>query len=481
MAASSVCRASVSAARWALLRGPHAPPALGSLARSGSTAPYAHVLYNLPETQVTTLDNGLRVASEHYDQPTCTVGVWIGVGSRYETGDKNGVGNFVEHMAFKGTKKHPGPEFEKEVESIGAHLNSYTSREQTAYYMKALSKDLPKAIEILGDVIQNWNLEDSQIEKQRNVILQEMEDNDTCLSNVVSDYLHATAYQGTPLAQTPEGTTTNIKNLTRADLTEFIENHYKAPRMVLAAAGGVDHKQLVDLAKQHFGSVPYEYKEISPPLLSPCRFTGSEIEDRDDAFPLAHVAVAVEGPGWENPDIFPLLVASALVGNYDHTCSNKHQSNTMAVIGAQKKLFQLFQSFNTCYTDTSLFGFYFVTDGMHIDDTMYFAQAQWMKLCTSVVESDVTRAKNTVRNAFAAQLDGTTNICETIGRHILTYGRRIPLAEWDARISEVDAKQVQEVCNKYVYDKCPAVVGVGPIEQLPDYNRIRSAMYWLRL
>lgn len=480
MASSSVCRAAGSLARRVFTRGPPAPPALWSLTRRGSTAPYAQVLHNFPETQVSVLDNGLRVASEHSDQPTCTVGVWISTGSRYENEKNNGVGNFLEHMAFKGTKNRPGPEFEKEVESIGAHLNSYTSREQTAYFMKILSKDLPKAVEILADVIQNWNLDDSQIEKQRNIILQEMKENEASLPRMTFDYLHATAYQGTPLGQTVEGTTANVKNLTRADLAEFIDNNYKAPRMVLAAAGGIDHKQLEDLARQHFRGVSYEYKETSPPILQPCRYTGSEIQIRDDDLPFAHVAVAVQGPGWSDPDTIPLLVANAFIGSYDVVSSNKNQSNTMAVVGSKYNMFQHFRTFNTWYSDTSLFGFYFVAGGMNIDDTMFYAQREWMKLCTSVTDSDVNRAKNIVRNTLAAQLDGTTPLCDTIGSHILNYGRRISLAEWEAKLSAVDARMLQEVCNKYLYDRCPVISAIGPIEQLPDYNNVRSAMYWLR-
>ncbi|XP_053151857.1 cytochrome b-c1 complex subunit 1, mitochondrial isoform X2 [Hemicordylus capensis] len=482
MAASSVCRAAGCVTSRVLLRGSHSTPALWSLTRRGSTASYAQVLHNLPETQVTALDNGFRIASEHSGQPTCTVGVWISAGSRYENGKNNGAGNFVEHLAFKGTKKRPGAAFEKEVESMGAHLNGYTSREQTAFFMKALSKDLPKAVEILADVVQNCSLEDSQIEKERSVILQEMKEIDSSLPDVIFDYLHATAYQGTPLSQTVEGTSTNTKQLTRADIVEYIETHYKAPRMVLAAAGGVDHKELVDLAKQHFGSVPHEYKQDAVPLLSHCRFTGSEIQVRDDALPLAHVAIAVEGPGWANPDNIPLLVANAVIGNFDITFGGgKNQSSRLATIAVENKLCQNFQAFNTCYSDTGLFGFYYVTDAMNIEDTLHFAQGEWMRLCSSVTDSEVKIAKNRLRSTLAAQLDGTTPVCETIGSHLLNYGRRIPLAEWDARISEVDARTVREVCNKYLYDRCPAVAAVGPIEQLPDYNRIRSAMYWLRL
>ncbi|KAH1167163.1 cytochrome b-c1 complex subunit 1, mitochondrial [Mauremys mutica] len=479
MAASSVCRAGCAAGR-ALLRGPRSSPALMSLRNRGA-ATYAQALHNIPETQVTSLDNGLRVASEESDQPTCTVGVWIGVGSRYESEKNNGTGYFVEHLAFKGTKKRPCATFEKEVESMGAHLNSYTSREQTAFFVKALSKDLPKAIEILADIVQNCSLEDSQVEKERSTILQELQEIDSNLTDVVFDYLHATAYQGTALSHTVEGTTENIKRLTRGDLATYIDTHYKAPRMVLAAAGGVSHKELVDLARQHLSGVPFEYKEDAVPIPPPCRFTGSEIRVRDDALPLAHVAIAVEGPEWSNPDNIPLLLANSIIGRYDRTFGGgKNQSSRLATIAVENKLCQSFQTFNICYSDTGLFGLHFVSDALNIEDTLHFAQGEWMRLCTSATDGEVKRAKNILRNALVAQLDGTTPVCENIGSHLLNYGRRISLAEWDARIAAVDARMVREVCSKYIYDKCPAVAAVGPIEQLPDYNRIRSAMYWLR-
>uniref|UniRef100_F7IEL0 Cytochrome b-c1 complex subunit 1, mitochondrial n=1 Tax=Callithrix jacchus TaxID=9483 RepID=F7IEL0_CALJA len=464
MAASVVCRAASTGAQ-VLLRTSRSPALLRTPALR-STATFAQALQFVPETQVSKLDNGLRVASEQSSQPTCTVGVWIDVGSRFETEKNNGAGYFVEHLAFKGTKNRPGSTLEKEVESIGAHLNAYSTREHTAYYIKALSKDLPKVVEILGDIVQNCSLEDSQIEKERDVILREMQENDASMRDVVFDYLHATAFQGTSLAQAVEGTSENVRKLSRADLTEYLSRHYKAPRMVLAAAGGVEHQQLLDLAQKHLGDISWQYPEDAVPAFTPCRFTGSEIRHRDDALPLAHVAIAVEGPGWANPDNVALQVANAIIGHYDCTYGGgAHLSSPLASIVAAKKLCQSFQTFNICYAETGLLGAHFVCDRMKIDDMIYVLQGQWMRLCTSTTESAVARGKNILRNALVSQLDGTTPVCEDIGRSLLTYGRRIPLAEWESRISEVDASVVREICSKYFYDQCPAVAGYAYTEQ----------------
>lgn len=449
-----------------------------SSAAANVAASYQQSLLNVPETKVSVLSNGLRVASEDSGGSTCTVGLWIDSGSRYEDESNNGVAHYLEHMAFKGTKKRTQVALELEVENMGAHLNAYTSREQTVYYAKSFTSDLDKAVDILADIIQNPTLGQAEIERERGVILREMEEVDQQVEEVIFDHLHATAYQGTPLGRTILGPTANIKKINRDDLRSYISTHYTAPRIVLAAAGGVNHDELVKLAEKNFSSLPSTY---DLPALEPCRYTGSMMAIRDDDMPYAHVAMAVEGCGWSNPDYIPLMIAGAIVGNYDRSVGGgRNMSSKLAQIVAETSECHSFMSFNTCYTDTGLWGIYMVVDRMSIDDLFFNLQNEWMRLCFSVTEAEVERAKNVFRTSLFMQLDGSTAICEDIGRQLLTYGRRIPLPELDYRIQQVDAKTVREVCGRYIYDKCPAVVGIGPVEQLPDYNRIRGNMWWMR-
>ncbi|KAL3853590.1 hypothetical protein ACJMK2_017124 [Sinanodonta woodiana] len=449
--------------------------------RSTRAATYEQTVLNIPETRVTTLSNGFRVATEDSGSPTATVGLWIDAGSRYENDNNNGTAHFLEHMAFKGTKTRSQTDLELEVENMGAHLNAYTSREQTVYYAKIFRKDLNKAVDILADIIQNSLLGEQEIERERGVILREMQEVETNLQEVVFDHLHSTAFQGTALGRTILGPTENIMSLKRPDLVNFISEHYKAPRIVLAAAGGVKHDELVKLAEQYFGkSETGHVGEI--PILYPCRYTGSEIRVRDDEMPLAYIAIAVEGAGWTNPDNIALMVANTLIGSWDrsHLGGSSLPSN-LAAISASNNLCHSFQSFNTCYTDTGLWGIYFVTDKMNVEDMVFNVQSEWMRLCSNVTEFEVERARNLLKTNLLLQLDGTTPICEDIGRQMLCYNRRIPVTELEQRIDAVTAKKLKEVCTRYIYDKCPAVAAVGPVEALPEYSRMRSGMYWLRL
>lgn len=440
-------------------------------------------ILNVPETKITQLDNGMRVATEDSGLETCTVGVWIDAGSRYENEVHNGVAHFLEHMAFKGTKKRSQTQLELEIENMGAHVNAYTSREQTVYYAKCLSKDVDHAVEILSDILLNSTLGENEIERERGVILREMQEVEQNLQEVVFDHLHSCAFQGTPLGMTILGPTKNIKSITRENLLEYTSTHYKAPRMVLAGAGGINHDKLVELGKKYFSQVSMTYDNVEiPSLATPCRFTGSEIRVRDDAMPLAHVAIAVEGPGWKDPDNIPLMVANIIVGSWDRSHgAGVNSGNMLAATCAKTEGIHSYSSFNTCYLETGLWGCYFITDRFNLSNFVHFLQQTWMRLCNSVTKTEVERAKNELKTNMFLQLDGSTPICEDIGRQLLTYGRRIPHHELESRIDAVDAETIKKVCTRYIYDRCPAVAAVGPIEELPDYQRIRSGMYWLRI
>lgn len=448
------------------------PKLINTGARRNVSVPQK-IFTNAPKTRVTQLENGLRIASENSGRSTCTVGLWIDAGSRYEDDDNNGTAHFLEHMAFKGTSNRSQLQLELEVENLGAHLNAYTSREQTVYYAKSFSKDLPQAVEILADIIQNSTLGEEEIERERGVILREMEEIEQNQQEVVFDYLHSTAYQGTPLGLTILGPSENIQRIQREDLVKYVKEHYHPSRMVLAAAGGVDHDRLVNLAKEFFSSDVDVAKERVPWMgHQPCTFTGSEIRHWIQSMPHVHVAIAVESVGWQHHDTIPLMIANQIIGSWDRSSVNgshfpnplmRHMTNSNQCIS--------YQSFNTLYTDTGLWGMYFVSDNENVFDATYAIQDEWMRMCTEITDMEVTRAKNTLLTNMALMLDGTTPVCEDIGRQMLFYGRRISWPELARRIQDVDAEEVKDVLNTYVWDTCPAVAAIGPTNARSEERR----------
>ena len=248
-----------------------------SAAVAASAPQFPDYVLRAPTTDVTTLDSGLRVASETVQgSETATVGVWIDAGSRYETAANNGVAHFLEHLSFKGTSKRTQQQLEVEIENMGGHLNAYTSREQTVYFAKVFKNDLKKAVEILSDILLHSKLEEGAIERERDVILREMSEINKQQEELVLDHLHATAFQGTGLGRTILGPEENIRSLTRNDLVDYIQQHYTAPRMVIAAAGAVQHTELCDLASEYFGNVPTVPAGGLDVAMDPAIFTGSD-------------------------------------------------------------------------------------------------------------------------------------------------------------------------------------------------------------
>ncbi|CAN0089556.1 unnamed protein product [Heterosigma akashiwo] len=177
-------------------------------------------------------------------------------------------------MAFKGTRRRTQTALEVEIENMGAHLNAYTSREQTVYYAKVFNRDVPRALDILSDILTCSLLDHQAINRERDVILREMEEVNKQQEEVLLDHLHAAAFGMQGLGRTILGPEENIRALQRSDLEGFIKTHYTADRFVVAGAGALSHQETVELAQKFFGHLPPAEK--APPGAEPAVFRGAE-------------------------------------------------------------------------------------------------------------------------------------------------------------------------------------------------------------
>ncbi|GAB4827370.1 hypothetical protein Ancab_034257 [Ancistrocladus abbreviatus] len=440
-------------------------------------------ILSAPATKVTTLPNGLRVATEsNLAARTATVGVWIDAGSRFESEETNGTAHFLEHMIFKGTEKRTARELEEEIENMGGHLNAYTSREQTTYFAKVMDKDVNKALDILADILQNSTFEEHRITRERDVILREMEEVEGQTEEVIFDHLHATAFQYTPLGRTILGPAQNIRTITKAHLQNYISTHYNAPRMVIAASGAVKHEEIVEQVKKLFTKLSSDPTTASQLVAKePAIFTGSEVRMIDDDIPLAQFAVAFNGASWTDPDSIALMVMQSMLGSWNKSAGGgKHMGSELAQRVGINEIAESMMAFNTNYKDTGLFGVYAIAKPDCLDDLAWAIMHEISKLCYRVSDPDVTRARNQLKSSLLLHIDGTSPVAEDIGRQLLTYGRRIPFAELFARIDAVDASTVKRVANRFINDRDIAIAAMGPIQGLPDYNWFRRRTYWNR-
>jgi processing peptidase subunit beta len=438
-----------------------------------------HIL-NIPPTKTTALKSGLVVATE--EQPhaeTASIGIWVNTGSGYENDKNNGVAHFLEHMAFKGTAKRSQKALELEVENMGANLNAYTSREQTVFWSKCFNKHVPQNLDILADILQNSAFTQENIERERGVILRESEEIENSTEEVVFDNLHACAFQGTALARPILGPEANIRKISRDDLVEYKKTYYTAPRMVLAAAGGVKHEELVALAEKAFADLS---SADNVAKMGEIEYTGSEVRIRNDDMPLAHIAIAVEGVSWTDPDFYTMQFIQTIIGAWDRSVGGAaNLSARLAEVVASHKLAHSFSTFMTCYASTGLIGNYMVVPPEKIDALVGEVTDEWQRIANNITPTEVERAKHKLITNTILSLDGNTIVAEEIGRQMLAIGRRIPVSEVILRINDITAADVRRVAGKYFTDVSPTVSAIGPIDDLPDYNIIRGWTYWNRL
>ncbi|CEF66929.1 Cytochrome b-c1 complex subunit 1, mitochondrial [Strongyloides ratti] len=444
----------------------------------------ADVLSSSNVTESTTLKNGIKVAVNNNGRPMTTVGVWIDSGSRYETEENNGVANLVEHLLYKGTNKRSQVQLETELGKIGARLSSVTSREHTAYFAQAPSGKVEQVVEILADVLRNSKFSESNIEKEKQILLNKLDEVENDYQEVVFDNLHATAFQGTPLAKSIYGTTETIQNLSRNDVLNFIDDHYKPVRMAISAVGGVNTDTIVNLSEKYFGDLKNEYKRKIPNNYG-TRFTGSEYRYRNDYIPYMYGAYAVEGVGASSKDALPLKIASSCVGQWDKTYGALQNSpSTLIQKMSTKGHIQLFNSFSINYRDTGLFGFYFVHEGNDLDDVtnaVRVIQREWKRICTSATEDDFHRAKQALKTQIFTSYATSLGLAEKNAKDLLNKGEVQQLSDLMNEINQISCETIRDAVTRNVYDRDFASAAVGKTEAWPDYQHIRYGMSWWRL
>lgn len=442
------------------------------------------VAQSLPVTRTSILPNGLTVASERLPNvSSATVGIFVDAGSRAENAKNNGTAHFLEHLAFKGTQNRTQTGIELEIENIGSHLNAYTSRENTVYFAKSLEPDIPRAVDILSDILTRSVLDPKAIERERDVIIRESEEVDKMYDEVVFDHLHDIAFKNQALGRTILGPIKNIKTITRDDLKSYIDKNYKGDRMVLAGAGAVDHEKLVKYAQRYFGHIPKADYPI--PLGSPRGplpvFHRGEKFIRDNSLPTTHIALAVEGVSWSAPDYFIALAAQAIVGNWDRALGAGTNSPSPLAVEASDNgsLANSYMSFSTSYADSGLWGMYIVTDSQehNVKDIFNAIIKEWRRIMSgNISEGEVERAKAQLKAALLLSLDGSTAIVEDMGRQIVTTGKRLSPEEVFEKVDKIRKEDIVAWANYRLKDKPMSLVALGNTATVPGVSYVEKGL-----
>ncbi len=250
--------------------------------------------------------------------------------------------------------------------------------------------------------------------------------------------------------------------------------------MVLVGSGGIEHEELVKLAEKHFSGLPVSSSPIALGASAhpKTKFIGSEVRIRDDTMPTVNFAIAVEGVSWKSPDYFPMLVLQSIMGNWDRSLgSSPLLSSRLSHIISSNNLANSYMHFSTSYSDTGLWGAYFVSENfLNVDDLIHFTLREWQRMSYAPTEGEVERAKSQLKASLLLGLDGTTAIAEDIGRQLVTSGKRMTPQEIEAKIDAINPAEIQRVAKTYLWDQDIAIAAVGQTEAIASYDRVRADM-----
>lgn len=418
----------------------------------------------MKEAKVSTLANGLRVVSDAMDTvETVSLGVWVGVGTRNEAAEVNGVSHFLEHMAFKGTERRSARAIAEEIEAVGGYLNAYTSREHTTYYAKVLKEDAPLALDILADILQHSVFDEEEMERERAVIIQEIGQAMDTPDDIIFDRFQATAFPDHPIGRPILGSAEVVRAMKRSTLVGYMRDHYHASRMVLAASGRIEHDALVELAEHAFDQLP----SGEPPDGDGVRYEGGEFREARE-LEQVHLVLGFDGIAFGDADYYALSVLTTLFGG-------GMSSRLFQEVREKRGLAYNISSFATSYTDGGVFGIYAGTGERDLAELVPVLCDEMMKLGMGVGADEVERARAQLKASILMTLESTSARCELLGHQMLVFGRPIPASEVAEEIEAVDAATVSRVARRLLSSR-PAVAAIGPIGRLETYDVISGRL-----
>ncbi len=368
---------------------------------------------------------------------SATIGIWVENGSRYEETRENGVSHFIEHLLFKGTQRRSAAQIAEEIDAVGGVLNAFTGKEYTCYYAKVLGEDVKMTTELLADIFLESVFAPEEIDRERQVVLQEISQAEDTPDDFIHDLFNLHFWQGHPLSLPIFGSVDTVNAIDRELMVSFMADRYRAERILIAAAGAVDHDRLVADCERLFGSIPRNGKraEIEAP------HERLMVINHPKKLEQAHLCIG--GPGLSQ--VAPMRYAAYLL-------------NTALGGGMSSRLFQEVRekrgrvysiySFLSAFLDCGYFGIYAGTSPDWVDEVIEVSLNEIAKVAhEGLKKEELARAKSQLKGNMLLGMESTDSRMNRLARNEIYFRRDIPLEEIAREIEGVGNEQVIELAS----------------------------------
>ncbi len=407
-------------------------------------------------TDKTTLDNGLTVITEYIDSvKSISAGIWIKTGSRNESKEQAGITHFLEHMLFKGTKNRSSYDIALSMESVGGHLNAFTSSEYTCYYARSLSTELPKALDVLSDMVLHPTFPQEEMEKEKKVVIEEMKMYRDQPRQYLFEEFSNQIFAGDSLGRPVIGFENTVNGFERDNLYNYMQDRYKTDNLLIAIAGNVEHDQAVELAAKHFSSSEAGTTTNGQAALSNYKPAGQTLSK---AIEQTHFILGKRGLSYDDEDKYKLLVTNAILGG---GMSSRLHQNVREKYGYCYTI----GSFNQTFSDTGMYGIYTGTDKEYVEHVEELVKKELNRLKQETVpQKELDEAKAQLKGNLLLSLENTSNRMRRLAKGEIYYNRFITVEELTEDIDAVSAEDIQAFSQSFFDEEQFSKAILKPIE-----------------
>jgi predicted Zn-dependent peptidase len=404
--------------------------------------------------EISRLPSGVRVVTETLPHVrSVSLGMWLAVGSRDEHEEQIGCSHFLEHLLFKGTSSRSAREIAEALDAVGGEMNAFTSKELTCFYAQVIDRDLPLAFEVLADMLVDARNVEADVEAEREVVLSELDIHfDTPDDLVHTDF--TTAVLGAhPLAIETLGSIESVRGMSRETIHEYYLERYRPEELVVAAAGNVDHRRVVELADALLGDLGRPGSG-RPKRTAPESFGQREVRVRHRPTEQAHVVLGVPGLAQDDEDRWPLKVLMTLLGG-------SMSSRLFQTIREERGLAYTTYGYASSYSDGGIVGAYAGTTPGKLEEVLTLLRGELDRVGDDVTEAEVRRAKGALTGATVLGLEDTGSRMSRLGKQVVTGAPLLTVDEALERVDVVDVDAVRTVAH-HVLERPRDLALVGP-------------------
>lgn len=402
-----------------------------------------------------TLNNGLTVLTESMEGVrSVAIGVWLERGSRHERLEEGGLAHFIEHMVFKGTERRTQAQIAEEMDSIGGQTDAFTTQEYAGFHAKVLDEHVPRAVDLLSDIVLAPRFDPEELERERMVILEEIKSVEDNPEELVHDLFTESFWAGHPLGRPILGVPARIESFTREDLYRFFRKTYTPTNILVAAAGRLEHEEILGLVGEHFGrlSGPPDGHVDSLPKSHP------HVELHDKDLELAHLVIGSEAPPQASPDRYAAYVLDAVLGG-------NLSSRLFQVIREERGLAYTVYSGLGAFSDTGEFSVYAGTDPKNVPEVLELVLHELRRVREEPVRAEeLQRAKDHLRGSILMGLESTNARMSQLARQEMYYGRHVSAEESIRGIDAVRVEDISRLAGRMFGERPLAMTLLGRVE-----------------